>query len=154
LEIYNGGVRALPYVRLPRRGRQRGGTAVEFALVFPILALVLFGMIDGGRLVIDRFMVSYAAVVGGRVASVRATSTVTAVQTAVIAAVPLLALTSSNVSVSANGVAQTDLTFGSKPSGPPNFVTVTVTYTYKAFFIPFYNRNAKTLTGTSKVGLE
>jgi Flp pilus assembly protein TadG len=141
--------------RLTRRN-DSGGTAVEFALVFPIAAVLLFGMIDGGRLVIDRFMVSYAAVVGGRVASVRATTSVTAVQTAVVAAVPFLGLSSSNVSVSVNGVAQTDATFAGKPTGVPstNKVTVTVTYDYQAVFIPLYNRAVKTLTGTSQVGIE
>jgi Flp pilus assembly protein TadG len=141
--------------RLTRR-KDGGGTAVEFALVFPIAAVLLFGMIDGGRLVIDRFMVSYAAVVGGRVASVRSTPTVTAVQNAVVAAVPFLGLSTSNITVAVNGVAQTDATFGGRPTGAPNTnkVTVTVTYSYQAVFIPLYNRAIKTLTGTSQVGIE
>lgn len=124
--------------------------------MFPIAALVLFGMIDGGRLVTDKFMVSYAAVVGGRVASVRSTTSVTAVQTAVVAAVPFLGLSSSNISVSVNGVSQTDASFAGKPTGAPttNKVTVTVTYDYQASFIPFWNRAVKTLTATSQVGLE
>jgi Flp pilus assembly protein TadG len=122
--------------------------------VFPILAMLLFGAIDGGRLVVDRFMVSYAAVVGGRVASVRSTTSVTAVQNAVVAAVPYLGLSTSAVSVAVNGTAQTDATFASHPSGTPNTVTVTVTCNYRAAWIPFYNRAVKTLTGTSQVVLE
>src|SRR6185312_3019434 len=151
---YNESVRAMP-LRRRRLGRgQRGATTVEFALMFPILALILFGAIDGGRLVIDRFMVSYAAVVGGRVASVRSTTSVTAVQNAVIAAAPYLGLSTSAISVAVNGTAQTDATFASHPTGSPNTVTVTVTYTYRAGWLPFYNRAAKTLTGTSQVILE
>jgi Flp pilus assembly protein TadG len=123
---------------------------MEFALVFPLVVSLLFGVIDGGRLVIDRYMVSYAAVVGGRVASVRSTSTVTAVQTAVIAAVPFLGLASSAVTVAANGVIKDDTNFGAHATGFPNTVTVTVTYNYKAFWIPFF-RGTKVIRGTSQV---
>lgn len=122
--------------------------------MFPLVVSVLFGAIDGGRLVIDRFMVSYGAVVGGRVASVRSTASVTAVQTAVVAAVPFLGLTNSAVTVAVNGVSMTDATFASHLTGSPNYVTVTVTYNYKAFLIPFYNRATKAITGTSQVILE
>ena len=122
--------------------------------MFPLVVSVLFGAIDGGRLVIDRYMVTYAAVVGGRVASVRATTSVTAVQTAVVAAVPFLALNNSAVSVAVNGVAMTDASFATHPTGSPNTVTVTVNYNYKSFLILFYNRATKVITGTSQVGLE
>jgi len=122
--------------------------------MFPVLMLILFGAIDGGRLVIDRFMVSYAAVVGGRVASVRSTTSVTAVQNAVIAAAPYLGLSPTSITVAVNGTTQTDATFATHPTGSPNTVTVTVTYTYRAGWLPFYNRAAKTLTGTSQVILE
>lgn len=37
----------------PRRPRDRGGAAVEFALVLPILLLLVFGILDYGRLFYD-----------------------------------------------------------------------------------------------------
>jgi Flp pilus assembly protein TadG len=140
------------------RRRQGGSTTVEFSMVFPLLALILFGAIDGGRLVIDRFMVSYAAVLGARLASVRKSagvaSPVTAIQTAVVAAVPFLQLSNGAVAVAVNGTSATDASFPSHPTGSPNTVTVTVTYNYQAVFIPFYNHAVKTLTGSSQVVIE
>jgi Flp pilus assembly protein TadG len=119
--------------------------------MFPLVMSLLFGVIDGGRLVIDRYMVSYAAVVGGRVASVRSTSTITAIQTAVVAAVPFLRLANSAITVAVNDVSvTTDAAFAAHPTGSPNTVTVTVTYNYKAFWIPFF-RGTKVITGTSQV---
>lgn len=152
---YNTGVRFFPSASRRVRRRQRGSTTVEFAMVFPLLAFILFGAIDGGRLVIDRFMVSYAAVLGARMASVRSTSSVTAVQTSVVASVSFLNLSASNITVAVNGVGpQTDASFASHPTGSPNTVTVNVTYNYRAVWIPLYNHAVKTLTGSSQVGLE
>lgn len=43
-----------------------GSSAVEFALVLPILAMVLFGIIDFGRLQFERINVTAAAYEGAR----------------------------------------------------------------------------------------
>ena len=53
-----------------RRTRSRGQALVEFALVFPVLALVLFGLIDVGRLVYVYNAVSQGAREGARYGSV------------------------------------------------------------------------------------
>ena len=45
---------------------------VEFALVFPIFMLLLFGLIDGGRLVYQHSVLSQAAREGARLAAVEA----------------------------------------------------------------------------------
>lgn len=50
----------------------RGQSLVEFALVFPIFAALLFGVIDGGRLIYLNTVVSQAAREGARVAAVEA----------------------------------------------------------------------------------
>jgi hypothetical protein len=56
-----------------RSFRDRKGQAlVEFALVFPIFMLLLFGLIDGGRLVYQHSVLSQAAREGARLASVEA----------------------------------------------------------------------------------
>lgn len=54
-------------VRTPRRRGDRGATIVEFAFVFPILALLMFGMADIGLVVVGRSVGSAAARDGARV---------------------------------------------------------------------------------------
>jgi Flp pilus assembly protein TadG len=44
----------------PRRNRQRGGAAVEFALVLPIFCAVVFGLIDYGWYFYERFTLAAA----------------------------------------------------------------------------------------------
>lgn len=59
--------------RSDRAGRRtRGQSLVEFALVLPIFVLMLFGLIDGGRLVYQHSVLSQAAREGARLASVEA----------------------------------------------------------------------------------
>jgi Flp pilus assembly protein TadG len=62
------------FVRLRRRhaARSTGQSLVEFALVLPIFLLLLFGLIDGGRLVYQHTVLSQAAREGARLASVEA----------------------------------------------------------------------------------
>jgi hypothetical protein len=50
----------------------RGQTLVEFALTLPVLLMLLFGVVDGGRLVYLNSVVSQAAREGARVAAVEA----------------------------------------------------------------------------------
>lgn len=57
-------------VRQPRNSR--GQSLVEFALVLPIFLLLLFGLVDGGRLVYQHSVLSQAAREGARLASVEA----------------------------------------------------------------------------------
>ncbi len=57
--------------RRPAR-RERAQSLVEFALVLPIFLLLLFGLIDAGRLVYQHSVLSQAAREGARLASVEA----------------------------------------------------------------------------------
>ena len=60
-------------IRSKRSGRLRSGRAqavAEFALVLPVFLLILFGVIDGARLVFTNSQLSQAAREGARVASV------------------------------------------------------------------------------------
>lgn len=52
--------------------RPSGQTLVEFALVLPLFLLLLFAVIDGGRLVYENSVVSQAAREGARLAAVEA----------------------------------------------------------------------------------
>ena len=56
--------------RPSRRQRGRGQALVEFALVLPILLLMIFGIVDAGRLIYTYNTVSNAARDGARVAIV------------------------------------------------------------------------------------
>ncbi len=54
------------------RRRTTGQSLVEFALVLPVFLLLLFGLIDGARLIFQHTVLSQAAREGARVASVEA----------------------------------------------------------------------------------
>jgi Flp pilus assembly protein TadG len=53
----------------PRRGDDHGAAALEFALVLPVLLLVVFGLIDFGRMLNAQLVVSEAAREGARAAA-------------------------------------------------------------------------------------
>ena len=52
-----------------KRGSDRGAAAVEFALVVPVLLIVVFGIIDFGRMLNAQLQVSEASREGARAAS-------------------------------------------------------------------------------------
>lgn len=96
-------------------------------MVLPILMAITLGTIDLGRMVVAKETAHYAAVVGartalGRVNSSGTTLSSTDVQNAVIAAAPMLKLTTSNVSVTVSG---STTAFASRARG--DTVTVAVT---------------------------
>jgi Flp pilus assembly protein TadG len=53
-----------------RPGEDQGSAAVEFALVLPVLLLILFGIIDFGRMLNARIVLTQAAHEGARTAAV------------------------------------------------------------------------------------
>ncbi len=55
------------------RTSRRGQALVEFALILPVLLIVLLGIIDGGRLIYEYNAVSNAAREGGRTAIINQT---------------------------------------------------------------------------------
>jgi Flp pilus assembly protein TadG len=69
--------------RLSRAGRpDEGAAAVEFALVLPLLLLVVFGLVDFGRALNEQILLGRAAQQGARAAALRQTDTVTRTETA------------------------------------------------------------------------
>ncbi len=63
--------------RLTRAERpDRGAAAVEFALVLPLLLLVVFGLVDFGRALNEQILLGRAAQQGARAAALRQTDTV------------------------------------------------------------------------------
>jgi Flp pilus assembly protein TadG len=130
-----------------RRDGQRGGTTVEFALVLPVLMAVLFGMLEGGRLIVSRSMLSQAAIRGARVASITSTTTASQVEAAVISTAPLLGLAASNIDVIVNGVTTESAAFGTRAAGSNVGVIVRYTFTPK-LPVPFAT---KSFTARSEV---
>ena len=59
-----------PQVKLAIRRRPKGQALVEFAFIFPIIAVLAFGFIDIGRAVFTQNTLANAAREGSRVASV------------------------------------------------------------------------------------
>lgn len=56
-----------------RRKNERGASMVEFAIILPLLMLILIGIIDMGRLLLAQAMVTNAAREGARMAALRYT---------------------------------------------------------------------------------
>lgn len=63
-------------------GEEQGAAVVEFALVLPLLLMIIFGIIEFGRLFWVKEILTYAAREGGRAAIVPG-ATNTSVQTAI-----------------------------------------------------------------------
>ena len=76
-------------VALRRRSENRGAAAVEFAIVLPVLLLLVCGIVDFGRMLNTQISLSGAAREGARWAALRLdTTTGTTVSARVTAAAP------------------------------------------------------------------
>ena len=124
--------------------------------MFPLLAAILFGIIDGGRLVASRVMLTYAVSQGSRVAALSSTTSQTAVDAAIRGYAPML--TTMTIDPVACTTACAPLpcvppvcAAGFAGKAPGDRVSVTARYTFSpAFFSSF----ARTLTQTSWVVVE
>ena len=121
--------------------------------MFPLLVAIVFGIIDGGRLIASRVMLTYAVSHGARIAALSSTTTQSAVNAALHGAAPLM-----GSAISVGAVACTTGPplhspcaggFASKVAG--NRVSITATYTYAPTFFTSFGR---TLTQTSWVVVE
>jgi Flp pilus assembly protein TadG len=72
-----------------RNARDRGATAVEFALVLPLLLLIVFGIIDFGRLLNAQLTLTQAAREGARLAALGQPNVVSRTQAAAIGLSPV-----------------------------------------------------------------
>jgi Flp pilus assembly protein TadG len=104
--------------RAARRGRDRGAAAVELALLLPILLLVVFAIIDFGRMMNAQIALTEAAREGARADAIGANGTTVAQQ----AALPSLgSLVPTSVSSSC----------GNATPGATSTNRVTMTYTFR-----------------------
>lgn len=62
--------RCRPGLRRPRTRRDLGAAAVEFAIIFPLLLLVVAGIVDFGRAFFTQIQLTNAAREGARAAVV------------------------------------------------------------------------------------
>ena len=79
-----------------RVGRERGAAAVEFALILPIMLLVIGGIVDFGRALFTEIELANAAREGARAASISG-ATLPQVQARVTASTPALTVTAAAV---------------------------------------------------------
>ena len=115
---------------------ERGAAVVEFALVVPLLLLLVLGIAEFGRAYNVQTTLSGAARQGVRVMALQ--NSASAARTATKAAAPSLNLTDAQISVAPTTCATT----GTTP--PP---TATVTITYPMSFISKFFGTSITLTG-------
>lgn len=130
----------------PRR-HERGTTLIEFALVFPILVAMLFGMIDIGRFIATRTTLSQAAAVGVRTACLGSTTGQATVDTAVAAA----AMTLSGISVAALDCNPPAGCASGFPIPAGTTVVLTAQYNFQS---GFYRSLTKTMTQKSRMVCE
>ena len=131
--------------RLAKRlfGDDRGTTTIEFALIFPLLAAVLFGIIDVGRFIGSRVMLAQAASVGARTACLNSTDSKAIVDNAVAVAAPML------VGVSVPPIDCLGACIW--PKAPADQVVVTAEYNFQA---TFFRTLTKKMTQTSRMVCE
>jgi Flp pilus assembly protein TadG len=115
----------------------RGAAAVEFALLLPLLVLLVFGMIDFGRAINAQITITQAAREGARVLALPGGTTVgsdgnQAYQDRAIAAANGLGLTASNVTdlPDTSTTPETGCPAGSGSTGDDAVVKVTYTFTF------------------------
>src|SRR5215469_16309154 len=95
--------------------KDRGAAVVEFALLLPLLLLLLFGIIDFGRALNAQVTLTQAAREGARLDALNQPNVVSRAQTAAIGL---------------SGVTATQVTTCPPGSGPTNNADVKVTYTF------------------------
>lgn len=105
--------------RRAARDDERGAAALEFALILPILAMLVFGIISFGYMLSFRQALSQAAAEGGRAAAVKPAGTDNGVRLAAARAAV-------NGALGSYGVACTDGGALTHDGGPSGTCTITV----------------------------
>jgi Flp pilus assembly protein TadG len=111
-----------------RQSNERGVAATEFALILPVLLLILFGIIEFGMLMYSRTLITNASREGARAGIVQGPPKRTEGEIVAIASAYLTGtgVNPANVTFTVTGELLTN----------PNTLTVTATYPYP-FLIPY-----------------
>jgi Flp pilus assembly protein TadG len=127
----------------PRRrtNARRGAAVVEFALVAPILLLLVVGTIEVGRAIMVKDSLTVASREGARVAGNSATTTVSTVQSAVNSYLAGADITGATTSVSPDLAQVAD--------GQPVTVTVSIPYSAVSWVKSPWFLSGQTMTATS-----
>ena len=121
-----------------KRRHEKGASAVEFALVLPLLLLILFGIIEFGFIFYDKAIVTNASREGARrgiVYSKNSAGIPVAVPTSDITDIVSSYCASYLVSLG-TGSATPSTTITGNCAVPGNSLTVTVTYPYSFLVLP------------------
>jgi Flp pilus assembly protein TadG len=151
---------------------QRGASMVEFAIAASALLLIMFGILEFGRVMYTYHTVSNAARIGSRWAMVRGANSCSGpidhcnasssdIQNYVLSVVPMVDASSTTVAncssaglcVTATWSTSTDPSTDCSSTGTNDIghlVCVTVAYPFN-FAIPFVSTTPLTLTSTSKM---
>jgi len=121
---------------MTRRNSERGAAAVEFALVLPVLLILVLGIVEFGRAYNVQTTLSAAAREGVRVMALQSSASEARAATKT-AALPTVVLSDGEIAVSPSSCVVT----GSAASA-------TVTVTYPMTFITNFFGTSITLTGT------
>ncbi|WP_425617433.1 TadE/TadG family type IV pilus assembly protein [Anatilimnocola sp. NA78] len=130
------------------RKQRRGAAAVEFAVVAPVFFLLVFGMIEYGRMVMVQQIVTNAAREGARVAVLDG-STTTAVQTAA-----RNAMASGSITITADKVTVSPNPPSNAKFGDPVSVTVTVPFNQVSWLPSPMYLGGKSMTATTTMRRE
>jgi Flp pilus assembly protein TadG len=115
------------------KSRETGASAVEFAIILPILVLLIFGIIEFSVALYDKAMITNASREGARAGIVYRVPSVTDGE---IATVVNTYLGSSLITFGAPVAASTTVT--RMGSNPGDGLKVTVNYTYTFLIIPSF----------------
>jgi Flp pilus assembly protein TadG len=118
--------------------REKGASAVEFALILPVLMVILFGIIEFGFILYDKAIVTNASREGARrgiVYSLNAAGAPVAVPTSDITDTTSSYCASYLVSLG-TGTAAPSTTITGSCAAPGNSLTVTVSYPYSFLVLP------------------
>ena len=113
------------------KGRENGVAAVEFALILPVLMLILFGILNYGILLYDQAVITNAAREGARWGAINTSAAIGCSGTATGNADPCQianSYTAANLISFGSSVTSTSTASGSGTSGTT--VTVTVSYPF------------------------
>ncbi len=121
------------------RKRQEGAVVVEFAFVAPILFLILFGLIEGGRLFFTRSILQYAVGEAGRYAMVNTTASTETVTT--FARQNIVGIIPANVTVTISSSVVSSITYKQ----------ITLSYTYSTVLGHILPWNGLSVSATTNV---
>jgi Flp pilus assembly protein TadG len=129
-----------------RTAKRRGAAVVEFAIVAPVLLLLLLGMIECGRMIMVQQSITTAAREGARTAIVEGTSASSATAS-VQSFLSGTGIRGATVTVGPNKT-------GSVPHGQPITVTVSVPFSEVSWLPHPFFFGRKTLTSTATMRRE